>query len=156
MYFFAKRTDALPGEYLRKARDTDRTYCGTVAGDQGPVERRLLGFPPLIKLVMGPNAECSEDMHELLNSMAESKTKYQCRMKGEVESEWKIASNLTYLGRQLSVCGVRAVADSLLCRLQQAGPAGRGAAAAKRRAEASNFPTKWGGGLFGKKISNFF
>ena len=157
MYFFAKRTDALPGEYLRKARDTDRTYCGTVAGDQGPVERRLLGFPSLIKLVMGPNAECSEDMHELLNSMAESKTKYQCRMKGEVESEWKIASNLTYLRRQLSVCGVRAVADSLLCRLQQAGPAGRGAAAAeKRRAEASNFPTKWGGGLFGKKISNFF
>ena len=157
MYFFAKRTDALPGEYLRKARDTDRTYCGTVAGDQGPVERRLLGFPSLIKLVMGPNAECSEDMHELLNSMAESKTKYQCRMKGEVESEWKIASNLTYLRRQLSVCGVRAVADSLLCRLQQAGPAGRGAAAAaKRRAEASNFPTKWGGGLFGKKISIFF
>ena len=101
------------------------------------MERRLLGFPSLIKLVMGPNAECSEDMHELLNSMAESKTKYQCRMKGEVESEWKIASNLTYLRRQLSVCGVRAVADSLLCRLQQAGPAGRGAAAAaKRRAEA--------------------
>ena len=122
---------------LRKARDTDRTYCGTVAGDQGPVERRLLGFPSLIKLVMGPNAECSEDMHELLNSMAESKTKYQCRMKGEVESEWKIASNLTYLRRQLSVCGVRAVADSLLCRLQQAGPAGRGAAAvARRRTEA--------------------
>ena len=93
----------------------------------------------------------------MLNSMAESKTKYQCRMKGEVESEWKIASNLTYLRRQLSVCGVRAVADSLLCRLQQAGPAGRGAAAAKRRAEASNFPTKWGGGLFGrKKIQIFF
>ena len=54
-------------------------------------------------------------------------------MKGEVESEWKVASNLTYLRRQLSVCGVRSVADSLLCRLQQAGPAGRGAAAAARR-----------------------
>ena len=39
----------------------------------------------------------------------------------------------SYLRRQLSVCGVRAVADSLLCRLQQAGPAGRGAAAAARR-----------------------
>ena len=54
-------------------------------------------------------------------------------MKGEVESEWKVASNLTYLRRQMSVCGVRSVADSLLCRLQQAGPAGRGAAAAARR-----------------------
>jgi hypothetical protein len=131
------RADALPGEYLRKAKDTDRTYCGTADGEQGPVERRLLGFPPLIKLVMGPFADCSEDLHELLNSLAESKTKYQCRMKGEVESEWKVASNLTYLRRQMSVCGVRSVADSLLCRLQQAGPAGRGAAAAaRRRAEA--------------------
>ena len=58
------------------------------------MERRLLSFPPLIKLVMGPFAECSEDLHELLNSLAESKTKYMCRMKGEVESEWKVASNL--------------------------------------------------------------
>ena len=54
-----------------------------------------------------------------------------------MESEWKVASNLTYLRRQISVCAVRAVADSLLSRLQQAGPAGRGAAtAARRRAEA--------------------
>ena len=127
----------LSPENISARPGTQTGHCGTLAGDQGPVERRLLGFPPLIKLVMGPNAECSEDMHELLNSMAESKTKYQCIMKGDVESEWKIASNLTYLRRQLSVCGVRAVADSLLCRLQQAGPAGRGAAAAaRRRAEA--------------------
>ena len=35
------------------------------------------------------------------------------------------------------MCAVRAVADSLLARLQQAGPAGQGeAAAARRRAEA--------------------
>ena len=90
-----------------------------------------------MNLVVGPIAECSEDFHDLLNSMAESKTKFQCRQRGEVESEWKVASNLTYLRRQISVCAVRAVADSLLSRLQQAGPAGRGAAtAARRRAEA--------------------
>ena len=131
------RADALPGEYLRKAREADRAYCGTGVGDQGPVERRLRSFPPLVKLVVGPNAECSEDLHDLLNTMAESKTKHQCRTRGEIESEWKVASNLTYLRRQLSVCAVRAVADSLLARLQQAGPAGRGAAvAARRRAEA--------------------
>ena len=87
--------------------------------------------------MVGPNAECSEDLHDLLNTMAESKTKHQCNSRGEAESEWKVASNLTYLRRQLSVCAVRAVADSLLARLQQAGPAGRGeAAAARRRAEA--------------------
>ena len=88
-------------------------------------------------LVVGPNAECSEDFHDLLNTMAESKTRHQCRSRGEVESEWKLASNLTYLRRQISVCAVRAIADSLLSRLQQVGPGGRGAAsAARRRAEA--------------------
>ena len=30
-------------------------------------------------------------------------------------------SNLTYLHRQLSICAVRSVAESLFCRLQQAG-----------------------------------
>ena len=131
------RADALPSEYLRKAREADRSYCGTAVGEQGPVETRLLAFLPLVKLVVGPNAECSEDLHDLLNTMPESKTKHQCNSRGEAESEWKVASNLTYLRRQLSVCAVRAVADSLLARLQQAGPAGRGeAAAARRRAEA--------------------
>ena len=82
------RADALPTEYLRKAREADRTYCGTLEGDQGPVEARLRSFPPLVKLVVGPNAECSEDLHDLLNSMAESKTKHQCNSRGEAESEW--------------------------------------------------------------------
>ena len=63
---------------------------------------------------------------------------YQARTAaGELESEWKTASNLTYLRRQLSVCIVTGVAESLLTRLQQAGNAGRGARqAAQRRAMA--------------------
>ena len=85
------------------------------------MERKLLSFPPLLKLVVGPFGECSQDLHELLETMAEMKTQYQSRSRGEMESEWKIASNLSYLRRQLSVCAVRAVADSLLTRLQQAG-----------------------------------
>ena len=56
----------LSPENISARPGTQTGHCGTLAGDQGPVERRLLGFPPLIKLVMGPNAECSEDMHELL------------------------------------------------------------------------------------------
>ena len=64
-------------KYLRKARETDRNYCDTAEGDVGPVARRLQNFPPLVKLVVGPFAECSEDVHHLLNTMAESKTSYQ-------------------------------------------------------------------------------
>ena len=130
------RADSLPAEYLRKAKEADRNYCGTAQDVQGPVESKLRGFPPLMKLVIGPFSECSEDLHELLSTMAESKTQYQCRSLGLLESEWKVASNLTYLRRQVSVCGVRSVADSLLNRLQQAGFARGAAQAAKRRAEA--------------------
>ena len=87
---------------------------------------------------MGPLGECSGDLHELLNTMAESKMQYLSRSRGELESEWKTASHLTYLRRQLSVCAVRGMAESLLVRLQQAGvgPGGGAAQAAKRRGQA--------------------
>ena len=93
------RGDALPAEYLRKARDTDRDFCGTAPGTQGPVETKLRSFPPLLKLVVGPLGECSGDLHELLNTLAESKMKYLSRSRGELESEWKTASHLTYMRR---------------------------------------------------------
>ena len=88
------RGDALPAEYLRKARGTDRNFCNTAPDIQGPVETKLRSFPPLLKLVVGPFGECSGDMHELLNTLAESKTQYLSRSKGEPESEWKTASHL--------------------------------------------------------------
>ena len=99
---------------------------------------KLRSFPPLLKLVVGPLGECSGDLHELLNTLAESKMQYLSRSRGELESEWKTASHLTYLRRQISVCAVRGMAESLLTRLQQAGigPGGGAAQAAKRRGQA--------------------
>jgi hypothetical protein len=132
------RADKLPAEYLKKARDCDQDFCGTAHGTIGPVEAKLRSYPPLMKLVSGPNAEFSSDTHELLQTMADCKAQYQCRSQGLEESEWRVASNLCYLRRQLSICAVRSVADSLFCRLQQAGVGpGRGARlAAQRRALA--------------------
>ena len=127
------RGDALPAEYLRKARDTDRDFCGTAPGTQGPVETKLRSFPPLMKLVVGPFGECSGDLHELLNTMAESKMLQLRISRGELESEWKTASHLTYLKRQISVCAVRGMAESLLVRLQQAGVGQGGGAGLLRR-----------------------
>ena len=70
--------------------------------------------------------------------MADCKGQCQSQSQGLEESEWRVASNLFYLRKQLSICSVRSVADSLFCRLQQAGVgAGRGARlAAQRRALA--------------------
>ena len=126
------RADALPAEYARKARNADRDYCDTPPGQQGPVERKL-GQYQLLKLAIGPMAECSQDLHNLLTTMAECKVEYQARQQGrEVQAE-QFASSLTYLRRQVSVCAVRAVADSLFSRLLQVGQQGPGAAAAARR-----------------------
>ena len=88
-----------------------------------------------MKLVVGPFGECSGDLHELLNTVAESKMLQLRISRGELESEWKTASHLTYLKRQISVCAVRGMAESLLVRLQHAGvgQGGGAAQAAKRR-----------------------
>ena len=95
------RADKLPAEYLKKARDCDQDFCGTARGTIGPVEAKLRSYPPLLKLVSGPNAEFSGDTHELLQIMADCKAQYQCRSQGLEES-----SSLTYLQRQLSICAV--------------------------------------------------
>ena len=121
--------------------EKQETQTGTsVALLLGPKGRSRPSFGafPLLKLVVGPLCECSKDLHELLNTMAESKMQYLSRSRGEFESEWKTASHLSYLRRQISVCAVRGMAESLLVRLQQAGvgPGGGAAQAAKRRAQA--------------------
>ena len=43
-----KRANELNAEYIKKARNTDQKYCGTVRGTTGPVETKRLAdnFPP--------------------------------------------------------------------------------------------------------------
>ena len=128
------RGDQLPGEYLQKSKRADKDYCGTVEGQMGPVESRLRQYPPLIKLVVGPWGEVSDDTHDLLEKFAQSRVKHQSLLRGKVVSHEEKASIITYLRRQLSICVVRANVECLFARLQQVG-AGHGAAqAAKRRA----------------------
>ena len=107
------RADNLPAEYLKKARDCNQDYCGTDRDNIGLVEAKLRSYPPLMKLVSGPNAEFSGDTLELLRTMADCNAQYQCQSQGLEESEWRVASNLAYLWRQLFVCAVLSVTDSL-------------------------------------------
>ena len=82
-------------------------------------------------------AECSDDLHELLHTMVEIKVFHNARTAGREETEEACASTIAYLRRQISVCVVRAAADSLFSRLLQVGQQGPGASqAAKRRAQA--------------------
>ena len=53
-----ERRDAeIPGEYETLARATDRKHCGTEAGAEGPVLRRLRALAPTRGIVVGANGE---------------------------------------------------------------------------------------------------
>ena len=65
-----RRAATLPGEYARHARNIDREYGGVAQGTVGPVESKLLSFPPLRRWVFGAWGEASEDVHMLVHDLA--------------------------------------------------------------------------------------
>eukprot|EP00973_Karenia_brevis_P005966 811273-Karenia_brevis.AAC.1 len=67
-----RRARALPAEMRTKAQHLDVRYCGSVAGEIGPVERRLLSYGPVRGLVAGHWAEASDHMEMLLAGCAYS------------------------------------------------------------------------------------
>ena len=60
--------EAVPAEYLGKARTLDRQWLHTSPGQQGPVEIKLRGYGTVKSLVFGSWGEASADVDWLLNS----------------------------------------------------------------------------------------
>ena len=58
------------GEYLTKARTVDRLYVGTLEGEVGPVEAKLLSFERVRGVVFGAFGEASELVHQLIDQLA--------------------------------------------------------------------------------------
>ena len=55
-----ERRDAkIPDDYVKLARATDEKHCGTQAGADGPVLRRLRALAPIHGIVVGANGEWS-------------------------------------------------------------------------------------------------
>ena len=130
-----RRAATLPGEYIKHARNIDREYGGVAQGTVGPVEAKLLSFPPLRKWVFGAWGEVSEDVHCLVHDLATSRAKYQQVLEGRQRwsrrsQEAEVAILTGQVRRVLSTEGVRSQARCLLDRLRGLGA---GAAAAGRR-----------------------
>ena len=53
-------------EYVTKARSVDRQYVGTLQGQQGPVEAKLLSFERVRGAVFGAFGEASELVYQLI------------------------------------------------------------------------------------------
>ena len=140
-----KRAQELNGEYISKARSTDRQYCGTPDGTIGPVETKLARLGDVKGLVVGAFGEGSDDLHALIHHLASSRVRVagpQKGKRGQMRSEEaELALTTAFLRRSLSLVGVRAQARLLLGRLEVIGPGA--AAAAGRRNHALQQERVW-------------
>ena len=130
-----RRAVTLPNEYRQHARKIDREYGGVPEGVVGPVEAKLISFPPLRRWVFGAWGEASEDVHILVKDLATSRVKHQQQLDGrwrwdQRSQEAEVAIYTGQIRRLLSVQGVRSQARCLLDRVRGLGA---GAAAAARR-----------------------
>ena len=94
----------------------------------GPVERKLGEYGELHGLVVGRFGEASEDVHNLIHAMAESRVSgLDLRSQpGAMERE-ELSVVVGQLHRRLSMAVIRATANCLLSRLSFIGEEARGA-----------------------------
>ena len=127
-----RQADLLQGEYRRKARDVDRGFVGVEEEQMvGPAERRLAEFGDLQGLVVGAFAEASEDLHNLIQAMAESRVAgadLQRNQQQAATAREDMSVVVGQLHRRLSMAVVRANSDCLLSRILLIGEASRQAA----------------------------
>ena len=105
-------------------------YVRVQEGVKGPVESKLEEFGDLLCLVVGAFGEVSEDMHYLINTLAETKVRKTELQRGQVTKEGELATLTGEYRRLVSVACMKAQAECLLSRLSQTG---EGMVAANRR-----------------------
>ena len=89
---------------------------------KGPVERRLDEFGELLGLCFGAWGEGSEGVHQLVQTIAEARLKYQGLQLGRPGSEEELGVLVGQVRRRLSLVAVKAQIDCLLAKLHQVGP----------------------------------
>ena len=128
-----KRANGLTEAYASKARQTDWNHCGTVRPPRvprgapqpvrqiGPVETKLLSFGRVHGWVFGAFGEVSEDVHLLVQRIANSRLDRLDTLPGRGHQRKSRAAQLSALvadvRRQLSFCSVKQQARLLLDRL---------------------------------------
>ena len=108
----------LPGDTWLEA---DRLGGDHDVQEMGPVERKLLQYGNLVGLVVGAFGEGSEDLHSLVQSLAESKVNAMGLRRGGQASDEELGIVIGQIRRSLSTTFVRAQAQCLLSRLNCTG-----------------------------------
>ena len=132
-----RRASLLPGEYTSHAKKVDREYGGVPEGVVGPVQAKLASYPPLRGWVFGAWGEASDDVHQMVDDLAEARQKHQQLLDGgnwrarRLGEEAELAMLKGQVRRALSLVAVRSQARLLLDRLRGIG--GGADEAARRR-----------------------
>ena len=108
----------------------DRTALGTPRDQVGPLQRKLESFGELKGLVFGAFGEASEDVHDLVNTLSQSRLRGQGLVLGREGSGEKLGIITGQVRHALSTVCVRAQARCLLSRF---GVLGEGQVQASRR-----------------------
>ena len=123
-----RRGRELPGSYRRPLARLDERYRGTAPGETGALVARLQGYGDLMCLVAGAWGDCSTDLHNLVQTCAESRVEHLCRSTGRPELEGQLSVIIGQYRRLLSSCIVRAQAQCLISRVGVIAPQAREAA----------------------------
>ena len=124
----------MPEEYRKPLENLDRKYHGTQEGQTGPLARRLAGYGQLQGLVVGAFQEGSQDLHGLIETLADNKLRAMGLAQGREGTEHERATIVAGLRRKLSMTAAKANSACLLDRVERIGEEHR--QAAKRRAWA--------------------
>ena len=86
------------------------------------MERRLDEFGKVLGLCLGAWGEASKGVHHLVQTLAESRLKYQGLQRGRPGSDQELGLLVGQVRRRLSLVAVKAQVDCLLAKLHQVGP----------------------------------
>ena len=119
-----RKAQGLTSDYRRKARKIDQDILRTLSEQRGPVERRLDEFGEIQGLCFGAFGEASQDVHDFIQTMAESRLKFQVESEGRPggSSNQELGLIVGQIRRTLSMAAIKAQVECLLGRIHQAGP----------------------------------
>ena len=89
---------------------------------KGPIQRRLEEYGDLIGLCFGAWGEGSEQVHQLVQTLAESRLKFQGLQLGRPGSDQELGVLVGQVRRRLSLVAIQAQVECLLSKLHQVGP----------------------------------
>ena len=95
---------------------------GKKRGERGPVEKRLDEFGQILGLCFGAWGEASEDVHLLLQTIAEARLKFQGMQMGRPGSEVELGLIVGQIRKQLSMASIKGRVECLLSKLHQVVP----------------------------------